>query len=52
MGIVDFREWAILLHLDELISTLMPTEPVARIEVKEWLFAALASKADGIIRED
>jgi glutathione S-transferase len=32
-----------LLHLGELSEALMPTEQIARDEVKEWLFAALAS---------
>jgi len=38
-----FESGAILLHLGELSSTLMPTEPHSRSDVKEWLFAALAS---------
>lgn len=38
-----FESGAILLHLGELSSKLMPTEPRGRSEVKEWLFAALAS---------
>jgi glutathione S-transferase len=38
-----FESGAILLHLGELSSKLMPAEPRGRIEVKEWLFAALAS---------
>ncbi|MDB5365473.1 MAG: glutathione S-transferase, partial [Rhodospirillales bacterium] len=38
-----FESGAILLHLGELSSKLMPAEPRGRSEVKEWLFAALAS---------
>ena len=38
-----FESGAILLHLGELSSKLMPTEPRGRSDVKEWLFAALAS---------
>ena len=38
-----FESGAILLHLGELSETLMPAEPRARSETKEWLFAALAS---------
>jgi glutathione S-transferase len=38
-----FESGAILLHLGELSSRLMPAEPRGRDEVKEWLFAALAS---------
>ncbi len=38
-----FESGAILLHLGELSGTLMPAEPKARSEVKQWLFAALAS---------
>jgi glutathione S-transferase len=38
-----FESGAILLHLGELSDKLMPAEPVARSDVKEWLFAALAS---------
>jgi glutathione S-transferase len=38
-----FESGAILLHLGELSSKLMPVEPRDRGDVKEWLFAALAS---------
>ncbi len=38
-----FESGAILLHLGELSDKLMPIEPRGRSEVKEWLFAALAS---------
>src|ERR1043166_3308567 len=38
-----FESGAILLHLGELSSNLMPGETRGRSEVKEWLFAALAS---------
>lgn len=38
-----FESGAILLHLGELSSKLMPTEPHDRNDVKQWLFAALAS---------
>jgi glutathione S-transferase len=38
-----FESGAILLHLGELSSKLMPAEPRERSNVKEWLFAALAS---------
>ena len=38
-----FESGAILLHLGELSSKLMPAEPHGRNDVKEWLFAALAS---------
>ncbi|MEA3001319.1 MAG: glutathione S-transferase [Sphingomonadales bacterium] len=38
-----FESGAILLHLGELSSKLMPAEPRGRNDVKEWLFAALAS---------
>ena len=38
-----FESGAILLHLGELSSKLMPTDPRGRSDVKEWLFAALAS---------
>jgi glutathione S-transferase len=38
-----FESGAILLHLGELSSKLMPAEPRGRSDVKEWLFAALAS---------
>jgi glutathione S-transferase len=38
-----FESGAILLHLGELSDTLMPTDQRGRSDVKEWLFAALAS---------
>jgi glutathione S-transferase len=38
-----FESGAILLHLGELSGKLMPSEPRGRSDVKEWLFAALAS---------
>jgi glutathione S-transferase len=38
-----FESGAILLHLGELSETLMPTDSRGRSDVKEWLFAALAS---------
>jgi glutathione S-transferase len=38
-----FESGAILLHIGELSSKLMPAEPRGRSDVKEWLFAALAS---------
>jgi glutathione S-transferase len=38
-----FESGAILLHLGELSSTLMPVEARGRSDVKEWLFAAFAS---------
>lgn len=38
-----FESGAILLHLGERSSKLIPTDPRGRGEVKEWLFAALAS---------
>jgi glutathione S-transferase len=38
-----FESGAILLHLGELSEILMPTDLPGRSEVKEWLFAALAS---------
>lgn len=38
-----FESGAILLHLGEQSPALMPTDPVGRNEVKEWLFAALNS---------
>jgi glutathione S-transferase len=38
-----FESGAILLHLGELSIKLMPTEPHDRSDVKEWLFAAIAS---------
>jgi glutathione S-transferase len=38
-----FESGAILLHLGEASSKLMPVESAERSNVKEWLFAALAS---------
>lgn len=38
-----FESGAILLHLGELSDKLMPADPRGRSDVKEWLFAALAS---------
>ena len=38
-----FESGAILLHLGELSDKLMPIDPRGRSDVKEWLFAALAS---------
>jgi glutathione S-transferase len=38
-----FESGAILLHLGELNDKLMPAEPRGRSDVKEWLFASLAS---------
>lgn len=38
-----FESGAILLHLGEISPALMPAEPRGRSEVKQWLFAALAS---------
>jgi glutathione S-transferase len=38
-----FESGAILLHLGEMSEKLMPVEPGARSEAKQWLFAALAS---------
>ncbi len=38
-----FESGAILLHLGERSEKLMPSDPRARVEVKEWLFAALNS---------
>jgi glutathione S-transferase len=38
-----FESGAILLHLGELSSKLMPAEPRGRSEALEWLFAALNS---------
>lgn len=38
-----FESGAILLHLGEKSAALMPTEPHARAETIEWLFAALNS---------
>jgi glutathione S-transferase len=41
--ITIFESGAILLHLGERSDALMPVDPRARDETKEWLFAALAS---------
>jgi glutathione S-transferase len=38
-----FESGAILLHLGEMSGTLMPADARGRSDVKEWLFAALAS---------
>nr|WP_240488649.1 glutathione S-transferase family protein [Labilithrix luteola] len=38
-----FESGAILMHLGERSSVLMPTEPRGRTEVMEWVFAALNS---------
>jgi glutathione S-transferase len=38
-----FESGAILLHLGELSTALMPADPEGRNAVKEWLFAALNS---------
>jgi glutathione S-transferase len=38
-----FESGAILLHIGELSDKVMPTDRRSRGEVKEWLFAALAS---------
>ena len=38
-----FESGAILLHLGELSDKLMPADPRGRSDVREWLFAALAS---------
>ena len=38
-----FESGAILLHLGERSEMLMPVDPHGRSEVKQWLFAALAS---------
>ena len=38
-----FESGAILLHLGELSDRLMPADPRGASEVKQWLFAALAS---------
>jgi glutathione S-transferase len=38
-----FESGAILLHLGERSEALMPADPKRRSEVKQWLFAALAS---------
>jgi glutathione S-transferase len=42
-GLSIFESGAILLHLGERSEALMPVERHRRGEVKEWLFAALAS---------
>jgi glutathione S-transferase len=42
-GLSIFESGAILLHLGERSEALMPVERHRRSEVKEWLFAALAS---------
>jgi glutathione S-transferase len=38
-----FESGAILLHIGEISDKLMPADPRGRNDVKEWLFAALAS---------
>jgi glutathione S-transferase len=38
-----FESGAILLHLGEMSDRLMPADPRGRSDVKQWLFAALAS---------
>ncbi len=38
-----FESGAILLHLGEISDRLMPADPKGKSDVKEWLFAALAS---------
>jgi glutathione S-transferase len=38
-----FESGAMLLHLGERSEALMPVDPHSRSEVKQWLFAALAS---------
>jgi len=38
-----FESGAILLHLGEMSDRLMPADPRGRNDVKQWLFAALAS---------
>jgi glutathione S-transferase len=38
-----FESGAILLHLGELSSALLPADPQGRSDTKEWLFAALNS---------
>jgi glutathione S-transferase len=38
-----FESGAMLLHLGEQSEVLMPVDPQGRSEVKQWLFAALAS---------
>ncbi|MBC7667552.1 MAG: glutathione S-transferase family protein [Gemmatimonadaceae bacterium] len=38
-----FESGAILLHLGKLSDVLLPTDPRARSDAKEWLFAALNS---------
>ena len=42
-GIAIFESGAILLHLGELSDMVMPADRRGRVEVREWLFAALAS---------
>jgi glutathione S-transferase len=42
-GLSIFESGAILLHLGELSDKLMPADRSGRSDVKEWLFAALAS---------
>lgn len=42
-GISIFESGAILLHLGERSELLMPVDPQGRSEVKQWLFAAIAS---------
>jgi glutathione S-transferase len=42
-GISIFESGAILLHLGERSSALMPADPRGRSDTKEWLFAALNS---------
>ena len=42
-GISIFESGAILLHLGEKSAALLPADPRARSQAKEWLFAALNS---------
>lgn len=42
-GLSIFESGAILLHLGEKSATLLPTEPRARAQAIEWIFAALNS---------
>jgi glutathione S-transferase len=42
-GLVLFESGAIVLHIAEKSSALMPSEPAARARVRTWLFAALNS---------